>query len=92
MLCMFLFSLNAKAEDSQSNQLIIEDILTKKGKTSVDVSFAFANFEGSQAAVGDYIPVQVGDNSFIYLPVVNQENSNRDTVVSTLSIRHGLTI
>ncbi|MCU7924863.1 MAG: hypothetical protein KZQ97_00310 [Candidatus Thiodiazotropha sp. (ex Dulcina madagascariensis)] len=72
--------------------LIIEDLITDRGKIKLDISLAYANSDKQGVATDDPIVVQTGPASFITLPtVIGESRRNSDSLVATLSLRYGLT-
>lgn len=72
--------------------LTIEDLITDKGKVTLDVTFAYANNHQQGIAAGDAIIVQTGPTSFISLPTrIGETRSDTDTSIATLGLRYGLT-
>ena len=72
--------------------LTVEDLITDKGKTKLDLSLAYANSDSQGVSTGEPITVQTGPTSFITLPtVIGERLGNSDTVVGTIGLRYGLT-
>jgi len=72
--------------------LTIEDLITDKGKVTLDATFSYANSNQQGVATGEPIIVQTGPTSFITIPTrIGETRTDTDASVATLGLRYGLT-
>jgi hypothetical protein len=72
--------------------LAVENLITGRGITLLDLSISYSNIERSSVAFGDPLIIQAGPTSFITLPsAVGSREINNDTMVATAGLRHGIT-
>jgi hypothetical protein len=72
--------------------LTIEDIITDKGKVTLDATFSYANSNQKGVATGEPIIVQTSPTSFITIPTrIGETRTDTDTSVATVGLRYGLT-
>lgn len=71
--------------------LAVEGLLTASGKLRLDVSLSYANAEKQKVSTGDYLEVQTGPTSFVFVPTkVADGNVNSDVGVGTLGLKYGI--
>lgn len=72
--------------------LTVEDLITDKGKTRLDLSVAYSNTERQGISTGEPFILQTGPTSFIAVPTrIGESVGNSDTVVTTIGLRRGIT-
>jgi len=72
--------------------LAIEDLITDKGKVTLDATFSYANSNQQGVATGAPLIVQTGPTSFISIPTrIGETRTDTDTSVATVGLRYGLT-
>jgi hypothetical protein len=70
--------------------LIIEDLLTDKGKVKLDLSVTYANRDHQGLSTGNPITLQTAATSFVTIPsLISESQGNTDTLVGTASLRYG---
>lgn len=72
--------------------LTIEDLITDKGKATLDATFSYSNSNKQGIVTGDPIIVQTSPTSFITTPTrIGETRTDTDTTVATAGLRYGLT-
>jgi predicted porin len=72
--------------------LTIEDLITDKGKVTLDAAFSYANSNQQGVATGAPLIVQTGPTSFITIPTrIGETRTDTDASVATIGLRYGLT-
>ncbi|SDX91677.1 hypothetical protein SAMN04515617_10862 [Collimonas sp. OK242] len=90
--CAALLLFGATSFASAELPLTIEDLITAKGKVTLDATFSYANSNQQGVAAGEPIIVQTGPTSFITIPTrIGETRTDTDTSVATAGLRYGLT-
>ena len=72
--------------------LTVEDLITEKGKVTLDATVTYANNNRQGIASGESIIVQIGPTSFITVPTrIGEMHTDADTTIGTIGLRYGLT-
>ncbi|MFJ3317554.1 hypothetical protein ACIPLR_19540 [Herbaspirillum huttiense] len=71
--------------------LAVEGLLTESGRLRLDVSLSYANVEKQKVSTGEYLEVQTGPTSFVFVPTkVTDGTVNNDIAVGTLGLKYGI--
>lgn len=71
--------------------LAVEGLLTEKGRIRLDVGISYANADKQKISTGEYLVVQTGPASFVYVPTrVGDGAVNSDVGVATLGLKYGV--
>lgn len=71
--------------------LTVENLITEKGKFSLDASLVYGNSKNNFPALGQYIPIKINDNSLINIPsVVTTEKMQSDFLALFVQGKYGI--
>lgn len=71
--------------------LTVENLISDKGKISINAELVYGNSKFNQTEITDVIPVQVGNNSYINLPTdIDNTKNQTEYLVSSIDIKYGV--
>lgn len=71
--------------------LAVENIIAKKGETTLELGLAYGNNKISDAKIGGYTPVQISDTSFVNVPTsFNDEQIQNEFLIATIGAKYGI--
>lgn len=71
--------------------LTVENLISDKGKISINTEFVYGNSKSNQTQITGIIPIQIGNNSHINLPTDIGESKNQsEYLVSAIGLKYGI--
>ncbi|MGR2920492.1 hypothetical protein [Acinetobacter sp. 1125_18A] len=71
--------------------LTVENLISDKGKFTLEAGVVYGNNKINDTKFGGYIPVQISDSSFINVPTnVKNEQLQNEYLITTLGAKYGL--
>ncbi|KAF1013661.1 MAG: hypothetical protein GAK29_04705 [Acinetobacter bereziniae] len=70
--------------------LTVENLISDKGKVTMELGMTYGNNKVNNTKVGGYIPVQISDTSFVNVPIIKNEQLQNEYIIGNIGIKYGL--
>lgn len=71
--------------------LTVENLISDKGKISINTELVYGNSKSNQAQITGVIPIQIGNNSYINLPTnISNSRNQSEYLVSAIGLKYGI--
>jgi len=71
--------------------LVVENLISDKGRITMELGMTYGNNKISNTKTGGYIPVQISETSFINVPTtIRNEQLQNEYLISNIGIKYGL--
>lgn len=71
--------------------LSVENLISNKGKISINTELVYGNSKSNQTQITGTIPIQIGNNSYINLPTnISNSKNQSEYLVSAIGLKYGI--